>query len=217
MSSDDVFDEDMDDISLQNKEWSSNMEKRTKDGFRDGVDAGKEASLQVGFNLGYREGAIKIKAVGQLKGIISAVQCWTQSRASGSAALSSVTELLRRVERHEEDLLEAMRRVQEQPPVSMSEVVGDLEELFVGRRDQGGSFGCCQGDHASSNHCGRDEESRSSLQAEDAAEGLPGIHSQGSLLMRDSLEQLLHSCTVLLTEMGLPEELTHHVQQLIYV
>uniref|UniRef100_A0A4W4ETR7 OTU domain-containing protein n=1 Tax=Electrophorus electricus TaxID=8005 RepID=A0A4W4ETR7_ELEEL len=30
MSSDDVFDEDMDDISLQNKEWSSNMEKRTK-------------------------------------------------------------------------------------------------------------------------------------------------------------------------------------------
>ncbi len=29
-SSEDVFDEDVDDISLQNKEWKCNMEKRAK-------------------------------------------------------------------------------------------------------------------------------------------------------------------------------------------
>jgi len=29
-SSEDVFDEDVDDISLQNKEWKYNMEKRAK-------------------------------------------------------------------------------------------------------------------------------------------------------------------------------------------
>lgn len=41
-----------------------------QDGFRDGIDAGKEASLQQGFNLGYREGADKMKAIGQFKGIV---------------------------------------------------------------------------------------------------------------------------------------------------
>jgi len=41
-----------------------------QDGFRDGVDAGKEASLQAGFNMGYREGATKMTVIGQLKGIM---------------------------------------------------------------------------------------------------------------------------------------------------
>lgn len=41
-----------------------------QDGFRDGIDAGKEASLQQGFNLGYREGAVKMKAIGRFKGIV---------------------------------------------------------------------------------------------------------------------------------------------------
>lgn len=36
----------------------------------DGVDAGEEASLQVGFSLGYREGAAQTVAVGRLKGIV---------------------------------------------------------------------------------------------------------------------------------------------------
>lgn len=36
----------------------------------DGVDAGEEASLQVGFNLGHREGAAQTVAVGRLKGIV---------------------------------------------------------------------------------------------------------------------------------------------------
>uniref|UniRef100_A0A9J7Y319 OTU deubiquitinase with linear linkage specificity a n=1 Tax=Cyprinus carpio carpio TaxID=630221 RepID=A0A9J7Y319_CYPCA len=69
-SSENVFDEDVDDISLQNKEWKYNMEKRAKDGFRDGSDAGKEASLQAGFNMGYTEGATRMTIIGQLKGIM---------------------------------------------------------------------------------------------------------------------------------------------------
>lgn len=41
-----------------------------QDGYVDGVDAGEEASLQVGFNLGFREGAAQTAAVGRLKGIV---------------------------------------------------------------------------------------------------------------------------------------------------
>lgn len=35
----------------------------------DGVDAGEEASLQVGFRLGFGEGAAQTAAVGRLRGI----------------------------------------------------------------------------------------------------------------------------------------------------
>ncbi|XP_042371133.1 protein YAE1 homolog, partial [Plectropomus leopardus] len=66
----DVFDEDGDELSLQSREWTSNMRKRLRDGFVDGADAGEEVSLQVGFNLGFREGAAQTAAVGRLKGIV---------------------------------------------------------------------------------------------------------------------------------------------------
>lgn len=36
----------------------------------DGVDAGEEASLQVGFSLGFREGAAQTAPVGRLRGIV---------------------------------------------------------------------------------------------------------------------------------------------------
>lgn len=36
----------------------------------DGVNAGEEASLQMGFNMGFREGAAQTVAVGRLRGIV---------------------------------------------------------------------------------------------------------------------------------------------------
>ncbi|MED6282577.1 hypothetical protein CHARACLAT_033611, partial [Characodon lateralis] len=69
-SGEDVFDENADDLNLQSKEWTSNMKKRIKDGYVDGVSAGEEASLQVGFNQGFREGAAQTVAVGRLRGIV---------------------------------------------------------------------------------------------------------------------------------------------------
>lgn len=41
-----------------------------QDGYVDGVDAGEDASLQVGFNLGFKEGAAQTVAVGRLRGIV---------------------------------------------------------------------------------------------------------------------------------------------------
>lgn len=43
---------------------------RGQDGYVDGVDAGEEASLQVGFTFGFREGAAQTAAVGRLRGIV---------------------------------------------------------------------------------------------------------------------------------------------------
>uniref|UniRef100_A0A3B4AI50 Essential protein Yae1 N-terminal domain-containing protein n=2 Tax=Periophthalmus magnuspinnatus TaxID=409849 RepID=A0A3B4AI50_9GOBI len=70
-SGEDVFDENADELNLQSREWSSNMKRRVRDGYVDGVDAGEEASLQSGFNLGFREGAAQTVVVGRLKGIVT--------------------------------------------------------------------------------------------------------------------------------------------------
>ncbi|KAL6462626.1 hypothetical protein MHYP_G00290480 [Metynnis hypsauchen] len=214
-SSDDVFDEDVDDISLQNKEWRYNMEKRAKDGYRDGMDAGKEASLQIGFNSGYREGAIQMKTIGQLKGIVSALRCWCQSQPSRISELSLITELLRRVDQHEQDLVEAMRKAQERPPPSMSEVAGDLEDLGVDRSGDREGSGYC-GKDGDSDCCRKDGEMECRGQDKDQSRSSVRMYSGSFFQTSESLEQLLKSCMELVTEMGLPEELTFHIQQLRY-
>ncbi|KAI7792331.1 OTU deubiquitinase with linear linkage specificity a [Triplophysa rosa] len=206
-SSEDVFDEDVDDISLLNKEWKCNMEKRAKDGFRDGTDAGKEASLQVGFNMGYSEGATKMRAIGQLKGIMSAVRCWCHSQLPGSPAWASVTDLLQKVEKHEEGLVEAMRKAQEKPPPNVTEMVDDMEDLNVEQRNHSGDSGSCTKD---GDCCGNDGEIACCGMEEDSR-----IVSQKSSSLADSFEQLLKCCLDLVTELGLPEELKCHIQQII--
>ncbi|XP_016134077.1 OTU deubiquitinase with linear linkage specificity a [Sinocyclocheilus grahami] len=211
-ASEDVFDEDVDDISLQNKEWKYNMEKRAKDGFRDGSDAGKEASLQAGFNMGYTEGATKMTVIGQLKGIMSAVRCWCQVQLPGSPALASVTDLLQRLETHEDGLVEDMRKAQQRPPPSVTEMVDDMEDLNVEQRNQGGESrcsnngDCCGRGRANNDCCGN---------VGGVSEDSPRTLCQHSLSTGESLKRLLKCCLDLGTELGIPEELKLHIQQLI--
>ncbi|KAI5092208.1 OTU deubiquitinase with linear linkage specificity a [Silurus meridionalis] len=205
---DDVFDEDLDELSVQNKEWTCNMERRTKDGFRDGIDAGKEASLQQGFNLGYREGAAKMKAIGQFKGIISAVRCWCQSQPSMRS--DPITQLLQKVEKHEESLFEAMRKAQEMPPPGVSELVGDMDDLAVDQSYCGGS------DYSRIDQDGescRKGHNDCCIHDKDISANYAGIHTKSLFIKGESMEQLFHKFMELVTEMGLPEELKLHIQQ----
>ncbi|XP_056306091.1 OTU deubiquitinase with linear linkage specificity a [Danio aesculapii] len=211
-SSEEVFDEDVDDISLQNKEWKYNMEKRVKDGFREGIDAGKEASLQTGFNMGYREGATKMTVIGQLKGIMSAVRCWCQVQLPESPELASATDLLQRLETHEDELVEAMRKAQQRPIPSVTEMVDDMEDLNVEQTNQGGESKCSNNEDC----CGRDganHECCDNVRAE--SKGSTGVLPHGSISKRESLRELQKRCLDFVTELGLPEELKLHIQQLI--
>lgn len=42
----------------------------SQDGYVDGVDTAEDASLSVGFSLGFKEGAAQTVAVGRLRGIV---------------------------------------------------------------------------------------------------------------------------------------------------
>uniref|UniRef100_A0A8V0Z3T5 YAE1 maturation factor of ABCE1 n=1 Tax=Gallus gallus TaxID=9031 RepID=A0A8V0Z3T5_CHICK len=69
-SNEDIFDEDADEMYPVQKEWNNTMRKRLKEGYRDGVEAGKELALQEGFNQGYRQGAELMVACGQFRGTL---------------------------------------------------------------------------------------------------------------------------------------------------
>uniref|UniRef100_A0A7N4NLA2 YAE1 maturation factor of ABCE1 n=1 Tax=Sarcophilus harrisii TaxID=9305 RepID=A0A7N4NLA2_SARHA len=66
----DVFDDEADETLPAQREWRNRVERRVREGYRDGVDAGKAAVLQQGFNQGYKEGARVILQYGQLRGTL---------------------------------------------------------------------------------------------------------------------------------------------------
>ncbi|XP_056290473.1 OTU deubiquitinase with linear linkage specificity a [Pseudoliparis swirei] len=201
--SEDVFDENADDLNLQSKEWTSNMKKRVTDGYVDGVEAGEEASLQAGFNQGFREGAARSVAVGRLKGIVSAVWCWCQLQHPDSPLPASVTDLLRRVSQHEDAIMEGIRMALENPPPSVSSVSESMEELEVERADSGcGREGCKEMDC-----CKKGEDA-------DVPRQQPKLRSGSADCSSESLNFLLKRCVDLVSELQLPEELLSHIQEL---
>ncbi|KAM8811477.1 protein YAE1 homolog [Eudromia elegans] len=113
-SGEDVFDEDADEIYVAQKEWNSTMKKRLKEGYRDGIEAGKELALQEGFNMGYRQGAELMVTCGQYRGTLNALLSWCQLNGHDSA-LSKINHLLEVVGKHEDDVLKYLNSTQEQP------------------------------------------------------------------------------------------------------
>ncbi|KAJ8010335.1 hypothetical protein DPEC_G00073990 [Dallia pectoralis] len=210
-SGEDVFDEDADDINLQDKEWKCNMKKRVKDGYVDGIDHGKEASLQLGFNMGYREGAEGTIAVGRLKGIISAIQCWCQLQRPDNTIPASVTDLLQRVVKHEDSIMEAMRTAVESSIPSVSDVSETMEDLGVGE----GGVCCGEGGCSKGSACSKKSSDV------DLGSVLPQKPILSATMSADlftipgeSLEELLQCSMDIVSELGLPQELIQHLEQL---
>ncbi|XP_076617677.1 OTU deubiquitinase with linear linkage specificity a [Chaetodon auriga] len=203
-SEEDVFDENADDISLQTKEWTSNMKKRIRDGYVDGVDAGEEASLQVGFNMGFRDGAAQIAPVGRLKGIVSAICCWCQIQHPESPVPASVTDLLQRVSQHEDAVVNGIREALENPPPSVSSVSESMEDLEVKQADPS----CCGAACKETDCCKGGEKMDLDLPHQQQK---PRSASSSS---SEGLNHLVQRCVELVSELGLPQELVSHIQEL---
>ncbi|XP_070784552.1 OTU deubiquitinase with linear linkage specificity a [Enoplosus armatus] len=204
----DVFDENADDLSLQNQEWTSNMKKRVRDGYVDGVDAGEEASLQVGFNMGFREGAAQTAAVGRLKGVVSAIWCWCQIQHPETPIPASVTDLLQRVSQHEDTVMDGIRKSLENPPPSVGVISESMEDLEVKQADSG----CCGEGCKETDCCRRGEKMDPDVPQhhQKLCSGSTDCSSSSS----ESLNYLLQRCMDLVLELGLPQELISHIQEL---
>lgn len=193
----DVFDEYADDTSLVGREWASNMKKRIRDGYVDGVDAGEEASLQVGFCLGFKEGAAQTAAVGRLRGIVSAIFCWCQSHHPESPVLASVKGLLQRVSQYEDTIMDGIKNALENPPPSVTSVSESIDDLDVNQSNSdccGGGCqerSCCRGEEIMDQDCPKQQQNNSG----------------------ESLNDLLQNVKNIVSELGLPDELFTHLEE----
>ncbi|NWU85889.1 YAED1 protein, partial [Onychorhynchus coronatus] len=207
----DIFDEDADEIYLLQKEWNTTMKKRLKEGYRDGVEAGKELALQKGFNQGYRHGAELMITCGQFKGTLNALLSWCHFNGHDSA-LSKINNLLDVVGKHEENVLKYLNSVEEQP--HLRHVLDSVENMDLnhtasagteykevkdGKQDDGGS--------SSENIC-RNNGEADSLQSECSKANLCTDPEKSTLAW-------VKKQTVWLVEqLGLSLDILHHVQQM---
>ncbi|KAM9697836.1 protein YAE1 homolog [Dama dama] len=128
----DVFDEEADESLLVQREWRSHMQRRVKEGYRDGIDAGKADTLQQGFNQGYKEGAEVIINYGQLRGTLSALLSWCHLHDNSSALISKINNLLDAVGQCEEYVLRHLKSITSQPHVvDLLDSIQDMDLCHV--------------------------------------------------------------------------------------
>nr|XP_032802076.1 protein YAE1 homolog [Petromyzon marinus] len=90
---DPVFDEEGDERDLRLLEWRGLMAKREKEGYVAGLEEGKEATLQNGFNLGFGRAVERAFHTWQLSGALRALESWNDQNAGASDTRRELKEL----------------------------------------------------------------------------------------------------------------------------
>lgn len=127
MEGEDVFDEEGDEMRLLQTEWKRSMEKRLKEGFLNGIDAGRENALQSGFNLGYKLGVTILMPCGKLRGTLSALLTWCQVRNPEPAVTAKLNDLVTEVCQCEDHLLRCLSSIFQTPhPSDLSSTLEDM-------------------------------------------------------------------------------------------
>ncbi|XP_068160453.1 OTU deubiquitinase with linear linkage specificity a [Antennarius striatus] len=213
-SGDDVFDENADDLNLMSKEWASSMKRRHRDGYVDGADVGEDAFLQVGFRMGFLEGAAQTAAVGRLKGMLSALSCWCRIQHPESAIPASVSDLLQQVSLYEDSIVDGLKKALENPPPSVTSISEGIEDLGVKQEESGcsGDAGCC-GEGCKEANCCRGGE-KMDLDVPQQKPKPHCISTNCSSSRSENLNYLVQRCLDLVSELGLPQELISHIQEL---
>ncbi|XP_069715881.1 protein YAE1 homolog [Phaenicophaeus curvirostris] len=210
-ANEDIFDEDADEMYLLQKEWNSTMKQRLKEGYRDGIEAGKELALQEGFNQGYKHGAELMVTCGQFRGTLNALLSWCHLYGHDSA-LSEINNLLDAIGKHEEDVLKYLNSIERQPHLEhILDCVQDMDlnhTAPAGTEYDEGKAGKHEDIGSSGENICRNNVAVGSLQFECSKAELCTDPEQSTLAW-------VKKQTVWLVEqLGLSLDILHHVQQL---
>ncbi|XP_073406108.1 protein YAE1 homolog [Dendrobates tinctorius] len=140
---DEVFDEEADEMKLLQNDWKSNMEKRLKEGYVDGVEAGRERALQTGFNVGYKEGVTLLLPCGELRGTLSALVTWCEVHDADPPTCARLGELLSSVTQCEDNLVKSLSAIHRITPPS--DISSALEDMAFTSCSKPSSEGACNG------------------------------------------------------------------------
>ncbi|XP_010191766.1 PREDICTED: yae1 domain-containing protein 1 [Mesitornis unicolor] len=210
-SNEDVFDEDADEMYLLQKEWNSTMKKRLKEGYRDGIEAGKVVALQQGFSQGYRHSAEMMVACGRFRGTLNALLSWCHLNGHDSA-LSKINNLLHVIGRYEEDVLKYLNSIEQQSHLGhILDSVQDMDLNYTapaGTEDNEVKAGKHKEVGSSDENICRNNCEVGSLQSE---------CSRAKLCTgpkRSTLAWVKKQTVWLVEQLGLPLDTLHYVQQL---
>lgn len=138
----------------------------------------------------------------------SAIWCWCQIQYPENSVPASVTELLQQVSQHENKIMDNLRKALENPPSSVSDISESMDDLEV---EQAGS-GCC-GDGCKEADCCRRGENMD-LDSPHQPQKLHSGCTDCCCSSGESLNHLLQRCIDIVSELGLPQELIGHIQEL---
>ncbi|NXT95789.1 YAED1 protein, partial [Anhinga rufa] len=210
-SNEDIFDEDADEMYLLQKEWNSTMKRRLKEGYRDGIEAGKELALQEGFNQGYRHGAELMVTCGQFRGTLNALLSWCRFNGHDSA-LSKITNLLDVIGKHEEDVLKYLNSFEQQP--HLGHILDSVQDMDLNDTAPAGTeygkvkAGKHEDVHSSGEKICSNNGEVGSLQPECSKAKLCTDPE------RSTLAWVKEQTVWLVEQLGLSLDILHHVQQL---
>ncbi|XP_004606950.1 protein YAE1 homolog [Sorex araneus] len=206
----DVFDEDADESLLVQREWQSHMQRRVKEGYRDGVDAGRAQTLQRGFNQGYKEGAEAVISYGQLRGTLSALLTWCHLHDRTAPLMGKIRSLLDAVGQCEECVLRQLDAITPQPRVvDLSDSIQDMDLCHrlsaEGDTDEAKDGRLCESNADFNKNCSKNAECSSlgCFQTEDHI-----------LSEKPDLTWILEQTNSLVKQLGVPIDVLQHLKQL---
>uniref|UniRef100_UPI00398F470B OTU deubiquitinase with linear linkage specificity a n=1 Tax=Pristiophorus japonicus TaxID=55135 RepID=UPI00398F470B len=210
--SDDVFDEEADELRLSRNEWNTCMGRRLKEGYRDGLNAGRESTLQRGFNEGYQEGVKKMLVPGQLKGLLSALLSWCHLNGSDPNLLAKVNQLLGVAAQQEELIFRNLSAPPQETSVSdVMECIEDMgldtvSEKQLGTDSCSGTEGenCCNSGSGIANH---DHGIKSTTLLQQKS-----CRTASEIDEAEMVKQLYRDCAHLLKDCELPVDIALHFQ-----
>ncbi|XP_055969499.1 protein YAE1 homolog [Sorex fumeus] len=206
----DVFDEDADESLLVQREWQSHMQRRIKEGYRDGVDAGKALTLQQGFNQGYKEGAEAVLNYGQLRGTLSALLAWCHLHDSTAPLMGKIRDLLDAVGQCEECVLRRLDAITPQPcVVDLLDSIQDMDLCHglsaKGDTDEAKERRLCESNVGFNKDCSKNAECSS----------LGCFQTQEHILSeKTGLTWILEQTDSLVKQLGVPVDVLQHLKQL---
>ncbi|KAF6302211.1 YAE1 maturation factor of ABCE1 [Rhinolophus ferrumequinum] len=203
-----VFDEEADESLLVQREWRSHMQRRVKEGYRDGLEAGKAVTLQQGFNQGYKEGAEVIINYGQLRGTLSALLSWCHLHDNSSTLIGKINNLLDAVGQCEECVLKHLKSVTPQPHVvDLLDSIQDMDLCHVvpaeKESDKAKDERLCENNAELNKKCNK------SLDCSSSQCGREHTRSENP-----SLSWILEQTASLVKQLGVSVDILQHLKQL---
>uniref|UniRef100_A0A8D0HFC5 YAE1 maturation factor of ABCE1 n=1 Tax=Sphenodon punctatus TaxID=8508 RepID=A0A8D0HFC5_SPHPU len=210
----DVFDENVDEMDLLQKEWKNTMEKRIKEGYTDGAEAGKVIALQQGFNQGYKQGAEMMMPCGQLRGTLNALLSWCHFNEADSTVLSKINNLLDAVAKYEKHLHKQLNSLHQQP--HLGDLLHSVEDMDISpalpteeQFDESTIDKLCENDAGFNEKCCRNSSEVDSTKAEYCRRTKKQEDSE-----KPTLTLIKEHTVSLLEQLGLTLDMLQHIQEL---